>query len=864
VIRRLLFLLAACLSASNVPAQSDSHERSDTTGESRKYPTGDAVDVYRAALDLLYMDGPRHPSVIVMHDTVEFGALGAPCPRSCANVRPHKSKIDTSAILAFEQRNPRRLRISRFEYRIPIVLVSYDEFNGLARRGEQYLIDHHLLTNESDVAISRGFSLRFPGAWGLTQLSRVGFNHDHTQALMQVWHWCGGESSCASIEVLYLKRVSGSWRVIERIPNYAAVYTERAGLRYRGPAGSTPAESEIVGDTTASAAFRSEWKDSRSVYRAVLDTLYDFQGSTPRMVVWTDVARIAEDSTPTPTTRIDSALLQKYRFLGSVRAIPEPDFTYRLPVKILLRDSISRLETIREPVANKPVEIPSHWTDFTRRFPGAWGMVGFSRVAFDLTQTQAMVYSHHQCGPGCGNADTWVLERKGERWQVVERMPRHIQSFWDPDLFPLRYVGLDAKPRAYQHRRAYVRLTNAVTNGPLSFLRLSARRLSPRRNSTKHQIYVADSRGLVDLGGTPFTGIIALRAGCPDQSRPDSIYSLQLLFSPGADTTLESRLDFRQCFHRDEPHRLTGAQAFISETEAQFVFPLRDVPRSPTAPGTTEYFWTIALQSQEPDFSHPTALWLRVTQGPNELARSLQDLIAGKPLDVMFECRSCDGGAYYAAPNVDHQNIYAHVDSGRIVFTVRGRKAVNYVLQKAPSAVTFSSTVLYKTPVGEHISYGQTESQAVLVNCRTSNSTGASRRRCDAPDNPRRATLRADSTAWRNPTVQIDSFAPRKIKVVALTYDGASLVRNLDVRIRSEDLKKPTVSKSTGPTGSFWALQAPRDSITIESLCPKKDRSQPAISGALALYLAAGRDTTVQLIVDPRRCTGSGGRATPF
>src|ERR1041385_6190110 len=67
----------------------------DTTGESGFYPIGDAVYVYRAALDLLYNDADRRPSVIVMHDTAELAGDG-PCPVACNRPWPHKSRIDTT------------------------------------------------------------------------------------------------------------------------------------------------------------------------------------------------------------------------------------------------------------------------------------------------------------------------------------------------------------------------------------------------------------------------------------------------------------------------------------------------------------------------------------------------------------------------------------------------------------------------------------------------------------------------------------------------------------------------------------------------------------------------------------------------
>jgi hypothetical protein len=210
----------------------------------------------------------------------------------------------------------------------------------------------------------------------------------------------------------------------------------------------------------------------------------------------------------------------------------------------------------------------------------------------------------------------------------------------------------------------------------------------------------------------------------------------------------------------------------------------------------------------------------------------------------MIECGSCDQPAVLADPDTDHRNVFARVENGRIVFIIHGRGAVSRVFPKAPKAVTFWTMVRHE-PASKHTVPNIEESQSVVVNCRSSDSTGASRRRCDAPAN-------AASTA-----PPIDPTAPRRVHVVALSYDGAWLMRNLDVQIRSEDLRTGQIVRSTGPTGRFSILQAARDSVAFEALCPSDRGDRTKVSGKLALYLAAGRDTTLQLLVDQRRCSSA-------
>jgi hypothetical protein len=57
------------------------------------------------------------------------------------------------------------------------------------------------------------FYKRFPGSSGLVSLSKIGFNNDHTQAIIYVANVCGG--LCGSGEFVVLKKVRGRW-VVDR------------------------------------------------------------------------------------------------------------------------------------------------------------------------------------------------------------------------------------------------------------------------------------------------------------------------------------------------------------------------------------------------------------------------------------------------------------------------------------------------------------------------------------------------------------------------------------------------------------------------------------------------------------------------
>ena len=291
----------------------------------------------------------------------------------------------------------------------------------------------------------------------------------------------------------------------------------------------------------------------------------------------------------------------------------------------------------------------------------------------------------------------------------------------------------------------------------------------------------------------------------------------------------------------------TGAQAFISRTEARFVFPFRpaseswDLSARKTVPGVTDFFWTVDFEDDRRP-NDPVALWLRASLQPNASATSLANLLSRSVLEPMLPCHTCDPSAVYAERKFDAKNIFARVDSGRIEFILRGRDAVRHLFPSVPAVVSFSTLVRHK-PNGKPPYTDITESQTVLVNCRSSDSTAYTRRHCLAPDNAIVASPK------------FDSIGPRRVRIVALSYDGELLMRNLDVRILSADRKDSVVTKSTGAGGFFFHVQQPPDSIAVQALCPRAGGVGPAVSGELALYIAPGRDTTLQLLVDPRRCS---------
>ncbi|NNC28152.1 hypothetical protein [Longimicrobium terrae] len=66
-----------------------------------------------------------------------------------------------------------------------------------------------------------------------------------------------------------------------------------------------------------------------------------------------------------------------------------------------------------------PDEIDSRWLGFRARYPGATGVVRFSRVAFADSGNTAIVSVSHGCGGLCGAGGLLRMERRDGVWKVT-------------------------------------------------------------------------------------------------------------------------------------------------------------------------------------------------------------------------------------------------------------------------------------------------------------------------------------------------------------------------------------------------------------------------------------------------------------
>jgi hypothetical protein len=602
-------------------------------------------------------------------------------------------------VLAFARSSPKRPGIRDFGYPIPIVLLSYDDYRRMDADGHEYQVAHP----KPYTPPTRGFwtelKLKYPTAWGLITLSKVGFNPQHTEALVQARTSCGDE--CYADEIVFLEQTNRRWRVVERIPNDVGSAFPHDILRYVGPKGRYPSESELL--PVPSPSVPSEADARAGVYRAVLDSLYSFDGERPRTIVIADALRGDDPQLRPHRSVIDPELLQRYAFLSAIRAPLNLHLQYPIPVVILPEDSVAVLNAaVISPYTSELTK--EFWSAFKNRYPGAWGMVGFRRIAFDSTRSKALVYTIHSCGEYCENADTWFLDRSGSNWRIVERIPRTSND--DLSRLRLRYLGADARLDTYRPRRVRGVISSAKTHRPIPYwsVKVLINSVSNDTAST-NKVIKTDAVGHYALTSLPLAGAITMRVDCPPKSDHDAVQLDPIYFRPGTDTTVNLAVSFISCIDPPTPppppNILEGATATIGADEARFVFPLQnetnyvwDTPPKKPHGEAHGYDWSVSWEVPGSlDGKAAEILWLLKpwkAGGPRN--GSLSQLIAGDTLWAMINCTTCDG-AVFGDPEMDHTKVFATVENGQLVFIVHGADAVRHVFPVIPKSVTFRASV---------------------------------------------------------------------------------------------------------------------------------------------------------------------------
>jgi hypothetical protein len=64
----------------------------------------------------------------------------------------------------------------------------------------------------------------------------------------------------------------------------------------------------------------------------------------------------------------------------------------------------------------------SRWTDFEAKYPGASGLVIFSRVGFNADGDEALADIGYRCGDLCGAGGLYLLVKEDGNWKVQETL----------------------------------------------------------------------------------------------------------------------------------------------------------------------------------------------------------------------------------------------------------------------------------------------------------------------------------------------------------------------------------------------------------------------------------------------------------
>jgi hypothetical protein len=782
----------------------------------RDYPFGDAVDVYRAALDMLYVDGDERPSIIVMPDSLEI-LPGCYLVARCSGVWPGKSVVDTSTYHAFMSGPRVQPRIRNFGYRIPIHLQSHSEQADIWNAGLSYDSAHPPLPGKMAEGPNGGFRRHYPGAWGVAAFSLVGFNPTHTEAILQVRQGCGAQ--CYSDELVFFRRAGDRWRPVERLAQTVMADWIQTRLSYRGPLVKNPGESQLLVDK-AGAPLRTEGQDAPSIYRLVVDSLYSFHGGHPRMIVVSGQHARAQDAPLPFKHQIDSSTRAAFTFVSSITDRMSA-FSPRLPMVEMTKDSMDAFEREGIPLQKEAqakiqdYESSPFWLAFRKHYPLAWGYVELSRIGFNPDHTQALVYVTHWCGDGCMSGDIWFLTRTGENWTVAETSTRYGDAVWSRD--SLRYIGRGADPNNYQPRRAQGVVSSFETGAVLPDFEITF------AGTQFLKTVRTDAVGHFIVNDLPFDSPIYFRALCPVPGRSEKAAGDYLRMThPGMDTTANVQIPFRACTHLNRANPLIGgapadpglpvtrppasiAGVYAGVLDALYPPDVRDA-----VPIMVEQFDTRRCgYCIEPEVPRLVRKGMLDPTTDDEFTKARIDSavpvfpyrrkLEAMPMWDLYWLGPGNGRDWTAMKDA-YPGIKSVVSFARVGFNSRGTQAlVEFHVDSAGSEATSETMLLEKTGAAWRVALRHVEGPA------TSGEWADGK--CEAGDAPASAPTRAE----------IEKLAG-EFKIVRVGASRAFRGRTDTLRVRLEPLKaSPTKpSKLVGPAVVLGATGEPDDKIAVE------------------------------------------------
>jgi hypothetical protein len=109
----------------------------------------------------------------------------------------------------------------------------------------------------------------------------------------------------------------------------------------------------------------------------------------------------------------------------SPMVLDQKGFSLKTSVTIMSeteRDRIFSLGSGKEAGNGKPVKRPGGWEEFSRLYPKSQGVVSLSRIGFNSSKTQALVYVGNVCGGRCGEGNFFLLVKEAGKWKIQDEL----------------------------------------------------------------------------------------------------------------------------------------------------------------------------------------------------------------------------------------------------------------------------------------------------------------------------------------------------------------------------------------------------------------------------------------------------------
>ena len=161
---------------------------------------------------------------------------------------------------------------------------------------------------------------------------------------------------------------------------------------------------------------RRFWPDGRVTLCVVRESTLVFERSPSLFDSWS-IAFLRSDDSPAPKWIDWNALGKSFEGLRLCSArIHAEQLMISGQSSVVSNDSMNAIMSAGG----------DRWCAFYSHFPGAYGIIQFSRVGFNPERSQAVIYTEHQAASLAGVGEYWFLRRKRSRWILGFRFEKWV------------------------------------------------------------------------------------------------------------------------------------------------------------------------------------------------------------------------------------------------------------------------------------------------------------------------------------------------------------------------------------------------------------------------------------------------------